>query len=150
MSLIDASIFCCISLYEALIHCVPIWSPFVTVVGNSILRVYVSSRKLEEATSQNVVFMWLCGMNTPDHNTINNFRGKKLQGPLKSIFVETVKLLSEEGLLSIKDIFTDGTKLEANANRYTFVWGKGIKNNKEKIANQLEQLWSYAQGVAAE
>lgn len=109
-----------------------------------------SSRKLEEATAQNVVFMWLCGMNTPDHNTINNFRGKKLQGPLKSIFVETVKLLSEEGLLSIKDIFTDGTKLEANANRYTFVWGKGIKNNKEKIANQLEQLWSYAQGVAAE
>ena len=107
-----------------------------------------SSRKLEEATQQNVVFMWLCGMSTPDHNTINNFRGKKLQGPLKSIFVETVKLLAEEGLLSIKDIFTDGTKLEANANRYTFVWGKGIKTNKEKIVNQLEQMWSYAQSVS--
>jgi len=103
-----------------------------------------SSRKLEEATRQNVVFMWLYGMSTPDHNTINNFRGKKLQEPLKFIFVEKVKLLAEEGVLSIKDVYTDGTKLEANANRYTFVWGKGIKTNKEKIVSHLEQMWSYA------
>lgn len=91
--------------------------------------------------------MWLCGMNTPDHNIINNFRGKKLQGPLKSIFVESVKLLLEEVLLSIKDIFTDGAKLEADANRYTFVWGKGINMNKEKVVTQLGKLWSYAQSV---
>ena len=116
------------------------------VVYGYMTNVY-SSRKLEEAAQQNIVFMWLCGMNTPDHNTINNFRGKKLQGPLKSIFVETVKLLAEEGLLSIKDIFSDGTKMEADANRYTFVWGKGIKTNKEKMASQLEKLWAYAQSV---
>jgi len=60
-----------------------------------------------------------------------------------------VLLLSEEGLLSLKDIYTDGTKIEANANRYTFVWGKAIKSSKEKMKQQLNELWQYAQRVAA-
>jgi hypothetical protein len=41
----------------------------------------------------------------------------------------------------------DGTKIEANANRYTFVWGKSIATQKQKIRNQLESLWAYAQKV---
>jgi hypothetical protein len=28
-----------------------------------------SSRRLEEAIGQNIHFMWLAGMNRPDHNT---------------------------------------------------------------------------------
>ena len=34
-----------------------------------------SSRKIEEAVSSNIYFMWLAGMAKPDHNTINRFRG---------------------------------------------------------------------------
>jgi hypothetical protein len=52
-------------------------------------------------------------------------------------------------LLSLKELYTDGTKIEANANRYTFVWGNAIKTIKEKMKLQLEELWKYAQGVAA-
>jgi transposase len=108
-----------------------------------------SSRKIEEAVSQNIYFMWLSGMSTPDHNTINRFRGVRLQESLKPIFNQVVLLLCEEGLLNIKDLYTDGTKLEANANRYTFVWGKGIKRSRERIKEQLNDLWKYAQQVAA-
>jgi len=46
-------------------------------------------------------------------------------------------LLAEEGILSLKDIFVDGTKIEANANRYTFVWGKSIKTSKERIKKSI-------------
>jgi len=109
-----------------------------------------SSRKIEEALQQNVCFMWLSGMTTPDHNTINRFRGERLKDVLRNIFTQVVQLLAQEGLLSIKELYTDGTKIEANANRYTFVWGKAIKTNKEKIKKQLDQLWQYAQKVAAE
>ncbi|MBZ4044796.1 IS1182 family transposase, partial [Flavobacterium hibisci] len=35
-------------------------------------------------------------------------------------------------------------------NRYTFVWGKAIKKSKERIEQQLEELWDYAQSVAKE
>lgn len=92
-----------------------------------------SSRKIEEAVRHNICFMWLSGMSKPDHNTINRFRGKRLQKTLQSIFTQVVLLLCEEGLLSVKELYTDGTKIEANANRYTFVWGNSIKTSKEKI-----------------
>ena len=108
-----------------------------------------SSRKIEEAVCQNINFMWLAGMNKPDHNTINRFRSKRLQRTLRPIFSQVVELLCQEGLLSIKELYTDGTKIEANANRYTFVWGNSIKTNREKIKKQLSELWEYAQQVAA-
>lgn len=108
-----------------------------------------SSRKIEEALGANIYFMWLSGMKKPDHNTINRFRGQRLQKTLQPVFTQVVLLLCEEGLLSIKDLYTDGTKIEANANRYTFVWGNAIKTNKEKMRQQLNELWQYAASIAA-
>src|SRR5688500_7037034 len=104
-----------------------------------------SSRKIEEAVSQNIHFMWLTAMSTPDHNTINRFRSDRLKDVLRQIFTQVVQLLVAEGLLNIKELYVDGTKIEANANRYTFVWGKAIKTNKERIKQQLNELWQYAQ-----
>ncbi|QKJ29936.1 IS1182 family transposase [Mucilaginibacter mali] len=110
-----------------------------------------SSRKLEDQAAQNVHFMWLLGMKKPDHNTINRFRSEKLSGVLKEIFSHIVLLLQQEGIVSLKEaVFTDGTKIESVANKYTFVWGKSIKNSKEKMKAQLDELWSYAQTIAAE
>ena len=110
-----------------------------------------SSRKLETAVRENIPYMWLSGMSTPDHNTLNRFRGQRLvAAELQSIFTEVVLLLTEEGLLSLKEIYTDGTKVEANAGRYTFVWGKAIETNRQRILAQLEALWQYAQSVAKE
>ncbi|HSI90089.1 MAG TPA: transposase, partial [Adhaeribacter sp.] len=109
-----------------------------------------SSRKIEEAIKENIHFMWLSGSLRPDHNTINRFRSDKLQHVLKDIFSQIVLLLAQEGLLSLKQAFTDGTKLESAAGRYTFVWGKSIQNNKERIGKQVNELWEYAQAVAAE
>lgn len=108
-----------------------------------------SSRKLEKATRENIVFMWLAGMQHPDHHTINRFRSERLREVIGEIFAQVVLLLHEEGLLDIKEVYTDGTKIEANANRYTFVWGKAIKKNKERISAQLKELWDYAGSVAA-
>lgn len=49
----------------------------------------------------------------------------------------------------VKSLYTDGTEIEANANRYTFVWVYAIKTSKERIKKQLDELWQYAQNVAA-
>ncbi|MBC7511138.1 MAG: transposase [Ferruginibacter sp.] len=45
-----------------------------------------SSRKVEEAIRQNIPYMWLAGLNTPDHNTINRFRSDRLKDVLQQIF----------------------------------------------------------------
>jgi len=108
-----------------------------------------SSRKIEAALKENIHYMWLSGMSTPDHNTINRFRSDRLKEVLRQVFTQVVVLLAEEGLLNIKELYTDGTKIEASAGRYTFVWGKAIKTSKERIKKQLDELWQYAQKVAA-
>jgi transposase len=108
-----------------------------------------SSRKIETALKENIHYMWLSGMSTPDHNTINRFRSDRLKEVLRKVFTQVVLLLAEQGLLNIKELYTDGTKIEAAANRYTFVWGNAIKTNKERIKKQLDELWQYAQRVAA-
>jgi len=119
------------------------------IVYGYLSNIY-SSRKIEQAVQSNIHFMWLSGMQRPDHNTINRFRNDKLKGVLKEVFGQVVTLMAEQGLMDIKTVYIDGTKLEANANKYTFVWGKSVKRHKERIKTQLEDLWNYAQTVAKE
>lgn len=119
------------------------------IVYGYLSNIY-SSRKIEQSVTSNIHFMWLAGMQRPDHNTINRFRNDKLKGVLKEVFAQVVTLMAEQGLMDIKTVYVDGTKLEANANKYTFVWGKSVKRHKERIKTQLEELWKYAETVAKE
>ena len=107
-----------------------------------------SSRKIEKAMRENINFMWLSAMQVADHNTIARFRSERLRGIFKDIFKQVVLLLADEGLLTLKEVFTDGTKIESMAGRYTFVWGNAIKTRKEKMVKQLEEMWQYAQSIA--
>ncbi len=107
-----------------------------------------SSRKLEAVLKENIHFMWISGMSTPDHHTINRFRSERLKHMLEHIFSKIVLVLVDSGYLSLKEIYTDGTKIESVANRYSFVWGKAIATSRERIKKQLRELWAYSQKVA--
>jgi transposase len=120
------------------------------VLVYAYLKNIYSSRMIESALKESVYFMWLSGMNQPDHNTINRFRSDRLKGVLKEVFGRVVELLVEAGLVTLKEVYIDGTKLEANANKYSFVWGRSIKSNKERIRKQLQELWQYTQELAKE
>lgn len=109
-----------------------------------------SSRRIEASVRENIYFMWLAGMQQPDHRTINRFRSERLRNILKEVFAQIVMLLVEKGHVSLKEIYTDGSKIESVANRYSFVWGNGIKTSRERIKQQLKELWSYTQKVAAQ
>jgi hypothetical protein len=69
---------------------------------------------------------------------------------LQRHFSQVVLLLAGEGILKLKEVYTDGTKIESAAGRYTFVCGSAIKTNKKKMADQLEAMWYYAQNIADE
>lgn len=109
-----------------------------------------SSRGIEASVKESIHMMWLAGLQRPDHNTINRFRGERLSGVLKEVFANVVRLLVESGHVSLRQAYTDGTKIEANANRYTFVWAKSIETSRAKLAAQIEELWNHAEAVAAE
>lgn len=99
-----------------------------------------SSRKIEKAAKESIYYMWLSGQSFPDHNTINNFRSKKLKTKIENIFTQIVVMLSEINVLSFKEAFTDGTKIESAANRYTFVWRGSIEKNKQKLENKIKSV----------
>jgi transposase len=120
------------------------------VVIYSYLQNIYSSRGMESGLKENIHLMWLSGMNRPDHNTLNRFRSMRLKDSLKEIFRQVVLLLVESGHVDLRSVYTDGTKIEANANKYTFVWGKSIETNKRKLYAQIEELWAYTEGVAGE
>lgn len=120
------------------------------IIIYSYLRNTYSSRKIEDFTANDIRFMWLSGMQRPDHNTINTFRSGKLKGTLKEVFAQIVHFLVEQKMVSLEKAYTDGTKIEANANRYSFVWGKAIQTRIGKMAEQLNELWAYAEAVTKE
>ncbi len=82
-----------------------------------------SSRKIEVACKRDINFMWLLnGKRGPDHSTIARFRKEYLPDVVKDLFYQMVQYLHDIYEIKFENIFVDGTKIEANANRYTFVW----------------------------
>ncbi len=99
-----------------------------------------SSRSIEKALKENICFMWLCGMQQPDHNSLNRFRRGKLKDTVKSVFAHILSLLIEEGQVRLQDYYVDGTKMESVANRYTFVWAKNVERYKSSLLNKIAAL----------
>jgi transposase len=103
-----------------------------------------SSRRIAKALRENLAFIWLSGHQQPDFHTLNAFRGHVLQGVIDAIFQALLELLVEHGYIQLEEYFVDGTKLEANANRYTFVWAKNTRRYQkqlgEKVAALVEQI----------
>lgn len=92
-----------------------------------------SSRAIARATRENVGFLWICGMRPLDHSTINRFRTERVRPVFEEVFSEVIQLLADMGLVTLDTYFLDGTKVEANANRFTFVWAKSTARYREQL-----------------
>lgn len=121
------------------------------VIVYAYLNNVYSGRQMEKLLIENIAYMWLSGMQTPDFRTINIFRSKRLANKFDKIFTQIVLLLNEEGLVSLKVQYIDGTKIESVANKYTFVWKGSTEKNKAKLeANVKAVLESAEQALAME
>lgn len=100
-----------------------------------------SSRKIEQACKRDINFIWLLqGRQAPDHNTIARFRTKRLAHVIDDLFNQLVIKLGEFGEIEYKNIFIDGTKIEANANKYTFVWKKSTNKFELKLQEKATKI----------
>ena len=102
-------------------------------------RIY-SSRQIAKALRENVNFMWISANNRPDFRTINRFRGVVMREIIGEVFDIVVTLLIEEGYVKLENYFLDGTKVEANANKYTAVWAKNTGRYKGKLEKKIKEL----------
>lgn len=99
-----------------------------------------SSRQIAKQLRENINFMWLSGNNHPDFRTINRFRGSRLKERVEQVFSQLIFFLIEEGYVSFEKYFLDGTKLEANANKYSWVWKKSTKRYKGNLEKKIKEL----------
>ncbi|MBN2249005.1 MAG: transposase, partial [Campylobacterales bacterium] len=99
-----------------------------------------SSRRIAKALRENIPMLWLSRMNQPDFRTVNRFRGEVLRETIEDLFVQMVEELLELGLVDFEQYFVDGTKIEANANKYSFVWKKSTENYKAKLQENVKKL----------
>ena len=99
-----------------------------------------SSRRIEELLKRDIYFMWLAGMKRPDFRTINYYRGKRLKEGFDAVFTQVVRLLHEEGFVSLKVQYIDGTKIESVANKYTFVWRGSVEKYDARLKVKTDAL----------
>ena len=80
--------------------------------------------------------MWLLnGEPVPSVATVKRFLSKKLTDVVEDLFYQFVEKLYEMGEVKYQNLFVDGTKIEANANKYSWVWKKAT----EKIFSKISQ-----------
>ncbi len=112
---------------------------FAIIVYGYMEGIY-SSRALEKACKRDINFKWLLqGQLPPGHNSIDRFRRERLAGCIENLFNQLVKKLRELNEIQFKNIFIDGTKIEASANRYTFVWKKSIDKFEDRLQKKIKE-----------
>jgi transposase len=101
-----------------------------------------SGRKIEELLKDSIRMMWLAQGYEPSYRTINRFRVQpEVKELIRQCFVQFRSQLVQEELIDQEAIFIDGTKVEANANKFTFVWKKSVEKYQKGLIEKSNRLY---------
>lgn len=102
-----------------------------------------SGRKIEAMVKDSVRMMWLAQEYEPSYRTINRFRSNKYTKELlRQCFVQFRCALVEAKEIDEEVIFIDGTKIEANANKFSFVWRKATEVFSARLIEKSNQAYN--------
>lgn len=108
-----------------------------------------SSRRIQRETREDIVFMWLAGLQEPDFRTISDFRKDRIKD-IKKLFNQILETCLELGMISCGKISIDGTKIEANSSRYKVTYRKNLEKRKARYEEEVRQILEEAEKVDAE
>ncbi len=115
--------------------------PLVTLLEVTLFgfmtKGYTSLRELEALCKTDIRFMYLLRNenSTPTHMTFSNFINNYLKCSIEEIFYDINQYIFEKDNVNTDIAYIDGSKFEANANKYTWVWKKACTTNREKLYN---------------
>lgn len=99
-----------------------------------------SCRNIARMLRQDITYMWLSGNQRPDFNTVNRFRSEYLKEVIEEVFKEVLMFLAEHDFIKFETYFVDGTKLEADANKFSHVWKKNTERYKAAVQERVAKL----------
>ena len=101
-----------------------------------------SGRKIEMMLDENLPMRWLAHDYTYSYHTINNFRRSQHASKLiKHAFVYFTMTLKDHGLIQNDAVFIDGTKVEADTNKYSFTWRRAVEKYHAKLREKTSKLY---------
>ncbi|PYK72036.1 MAG: IS1182 family transposase [Verrucomicrobia bacterium] len=106
----------------------------------------MSSRKIEQATHDDVAFRVLSCNQQPDHDSIAEFRKRHLP-ELAKLFVQVLELCQRAGLVKLGHVAIDGTKIKANASKWQTMSYARMTEAEQELAAEVERLLAAAQRV---
>ena len=99
--------------------------------------------RIVDLCQRDLAFIWLTKGQKPQRDVFYDFKGKKLTGEvLDELNYQFMRRLEKEGLITLKELYIDGTKIEANANRYTFVWRGSLNYHLASLLDTIDALYS--------
>lgn len=115
-----------------------------SVLVYSALRGVRAIDRIVELCTRDIAYIWLAQGEKPQRDVFYDFMNQKLTNEVhKDLHYQFMRKLQKEGLVSLEALFIDGTKIEANANRYTFVWRGSLNYRLISLLDGIEE--SYAQ-----
>lgn len=102
-------------------------------------KVY-TSRPLAKKLREDLVFMWLAGGHRPCFKTLSDFRSCRMQDLVDTVLSSVLLYLVEQGYVNLEDLYVDGSKWEANANKYKIVWRKNTERYKARVLERIGLL----------
>lgn len=112
------------------------------VLFGYMLNGNISTRKLAKACQTDIRFRWLLRKENrfPSHMTICNFMNQYLKEGIEEIFGEINKYIFEKEKVDLEHLYIDGTKMEANANKYSWVWKNACITSREKLWKKITTI----------
>lgn len=101
---------------------------------------YASLRGLEDRCKVNLRYMYLMDSERPSYHCFGDFINEELNGGIEEIFKAVMEYIREKGHVDMQHVYIDGTKLEANANKYSWVWRKGTEKSRYKLFGKVTKL----------
>ena len=100
-----------------------------------------SLREIEKLCRNDIRYMYLLdGMKTPSFATFGNLIRNELTDSIEQIFEDINSYIFAKDHVDLQHTYIDGTKIEANANRYTWVWKKSCVKNRQKVFDKISLL----------
>ena len=98
--------------------------------------------RIVELLNRDIAFISLAKGDKPKRDVFYDFINKKMSTEvLEDLHYQFIKKLHKENLISLEALYIDGTKIEANANRYTFVWRGSINYRLANLLDRIESLY---------
>ena len=111
-----------------------------TVLFGFMTSGYMSLRELEDSCKVNIRFIYLMDNERPYHRTFGYFINEVLADSIEDIFNDINKKIFNEEKVDLNHLYIDGSKFEANANKYSWVWKKATEKSRYRLYEKITIL----------